>query len=1066
MVKYSRGKVFLEELGGSVRPEVAFREDRRGEDKLMKAQGLPAFSVARYKVRARFALGMQREEEERKRRERQKPLRFFSKAFLRPFLAQEGIVSLPTRGRKQKGPLPGPTDDVILLGAADPPGDAEGSDPLSIYDPSTVSYLAGEGPRGKEEEDSQEESFKLHYVQERTKEFNERLRAEPENVDLWLEFVDFQDVSFQDAEFSAGGDTEGGGRKRKAARNVVMKRNALVEKKLAVLKSALDRNPKNTDLAVKRLELSREVLETSVLDRQWKELIFLFPKNFELWRYYLRFASSYFTSFSVSKVVRAYRTCFAKLREVQSQSFLSPDRPEDLERQMRIIFASLCHFMARAGYREKGVALFQAMLELNLFSPDFPGYYSLEDRMALFEPFWESGVPRIGEPGMAGWRTVMKNKGTGQDPAEDFPTASPEWEEEEEEALEKAGGLVGRNSLWLELELGRERHHWLPWRSSEEDADDPDRTVPYEDVSPFVFQFNEPEQILCLLVNFVDFLGVTFDDQAFFPTTVASETVSTTLLGSHTVETLSPDVDLQPDVLAPVLQRTSPDVVEDQKFQTFCRNVFAHSLRCLKEPSRTAAISLWLRFELRVFEETTFTTAEERKRKSKEIKGLVKNLLQDDQKNLDVYIEYANLEYRADGFKSAWRILQSAMASQEGGVSLSLYTSGASIALGELMRTGDSSFTDLAVWLLTLAGLGKSYTSRESVSRTMLLDLAAQAKETSRMDVEGRLAAGKFVGDGEEASLTLNPVNFVPSLVRQTFICSWLTFFADGSPGGAVRIVDSALERMKGMAKGEEFRTAAVRLTVENLHKIKVDLLSLASETSKMVMQSCRRGLQDALADSPCSRYFLQQLCAMHVQPSVVDATWRGFVNTALSSIHLPSSLPQIYAVKVLVKHFVSCQKAGSGEEGSAADDSQVAHTYLHRAKALLERFVSREPGRYSPAVWRLLLWVTATLEGARSQGGGGGTGPSSLATSTVFYRSLQDCPAGKALYLDFARHALVGGGGRDVDGGAQEELKKVLDILVEKEGRTRLPLEELEVLLEKEDGMSGDEQEESAERQ
>lgn len=48
------------------------------------------------------------------------------------------------------------------------------------------------------------------------------------------------------------------------------------------------------------------------------------------------------------------------------------------------------------------------MIELNFFSPDFPGYYSLDDRLAMFEPFWESGVPRFGEPGVVGWATVMK----------------------------------------------------------------------------------------------------------------------------------------------------------------------------------------------------------------------------------------------------------------------------------------------------------------------------------------------------------------------------------------------------------------------------------------------------------------------------------------------------------------------------------------------------------------------------------------------------------------------------------------------------------------------------------
>ena len=74
------------------------------------------------------------------------------------------------------------------------------------------------------------------------------------------------------------------------------------------------------------------------------------------------------------------------------------------------------------------------MAELNFFSPEFPGYYSLEDRLAMFEPFWESGVPRFGEPGVVGWATVMKKKDNviNQDSVEQAATG-------EEQIIEKMG---------------------------------------------------------------------------------------------------------------------------------------------------------------------------------------------------------------------------------------------------------------------------------------------------------------------------------------------------------------------------------------------------------------------------------------------------------------------------------------------------------------------------------------------------------------------------------------------------------------------------------------------------
>lgn len=112
----------------------------------------------------------------------------------------------------------------------------------------------------------------------------------------------------------------------------------------------------------------------------------------------------------------------------------------------------------------------------------------------------------------------------------------------------------------------------------------------------------------------------------------------------------------------------------------------------------------------------------------------------------------------------------------------------------------------------------------------------------------------------------------------------------------------------------------------------------------------------------------------------------------------------------------------------------------LYRAQALLEEFVSKEPGRYCPILWRLLMWVANMLgthhpeENKRIQD-----------VNTVYYRSLQDCPSVKALYLDAVKYL-------HLDDESDEELKRKLDTFKEKEGRIRLLLPELDILLEKEE--------------
>ena len=125
-----------------------------------------------------------------------------------------------------------------------------------------------------------------------------------------------------------------------------------------------------------------------------------------------------------------------------------------------------------------------------------------------------------------------------------------------------------------------------------------------------------------------------------------------------------------------------------------------------------------------------------------------------------------------------------------------------------------------------------------------------------------------------------------------------------------------------------------------------------------------------------------------------------------------------------------------------------VALSFLNRARSMLERFVSSgDAGRHCPALWRLLMWTCnwiASLKGdeerQRPREGG--------AVNTVFYRSLQDCPAVKAIFLDVVGYLHLD----PAPDAAEDGLRRVLDIIAEKEARTRMPIEELEVLLEKEE--------------
>lgn len=69
------------------------------------------------------------------------------------------------------------------------------------------------------------------------------------------------------------------------------------------------------------------------------------------------------------------------------------------------------------------------------------------------------------------------------------------------------------SETWLEFERLRQSHHWLPWRpnpdydQTSDDIDDIDRTVPFDDVSKFLFCVSDEIHKFLSIIHFVVFLG-------------------------------------------------------------------------------------------------------------------------------------------------------------------------------------------------------------------------------------------------------------------------------------------------------------------------------------------------------------------------------------------------------------------------------------------------------------------------------------------------------------------------------------------------------------------------------
>lgn len=193
------------------------------------------------------------------------------------------------------------------------------NNPLGIYDTSTVLYIQGRRAEEKEPEPVLVEEDEKKRM---TAQFNEKLRDNPHDVQLWLSFVKFQDTARFVSSVS-----------EPSAKNLSQQR-ALVERKMSILEKAIEQNPKSEALVTARLHLAAEFKEASALQQDWRNTLFVHPASIRLWKRYLHFTQSYFEGFTVQQALKAYANCLQKLIKMQHPSFSAHQRPVNLEEQL------------------------------------------------------------------------------------------------------------------------------------------------------------------------------------------------------------------------------------------------------------------------------------------------------------------------------------------------------------------------------------------------------------------------------------------------------------------------------------------------------------------------------------------------------------------------------------------------------------------------------------------------------------------------------------------------------------------------------------------------------------
>ncbi|GAA6004312.1 hypothetical protein JCM10207_000663 [Rhodosporidiobolus poonsookiae] len=348
------------------------------------------------------------------------------------------------------------------------------------------------------------ESYADH-LRQRNLDLDRALRDNPRDVPQWLAFVDLQD---EVAQSSFSGATSSA-----AARRALSKaeRTSVSELKMAILDRALEvpDNADSEELLLAQLRAAAEVEEPKKVLERWKRALADHPALTGLWIEYVSWRQTEWATFEVKQVVGVFEESLEVLVVAMEREEVGSNGRELLEANAVYLFLRLTLMLRQAGYSERALASFQALVELNLFRPaslaspdpqERP--YTYQDRLFRdFEAFWDSEAPRVGEQGAKGWGSTTDDdlppEGTAStalqaQPAQD-DKARPHERWAATERLASGDALPART-----IDSGMD------------DSDDPFRVVLFDDIRPFLFILHSPDSKLQLAYAFLTFLGLPF----------------------------------------------------------------------------------------------------------------------------------------------------------------------------------------------------------------------------------------------------------------------------------------------------------------------------------------------------------------------------------------------------------------------------------------------------------------------------------------------------------------------------------------------------------------------------
>ncbi|KAF5295114.1 hypothetical protein FQA39_LY13265 [Lamprigera yunnana] len=442
--------------------------------------------------------------------------------------------------------------------------------------------------------------------------YNRNLSENPNNIELWLKYVQFQDSVFKFEKTYRKG-------------SIVKGVRVTAERKLAILDKALSHNPNCEALMRERLNTAVAAYPADELQVQLKNLVEKDPGNIILWQGYIEATQCSMSHCNTPAVLKLYSTSLLTLHHIRRNSALQKAHLE--ENILRMLYQCGL-FLKQSGLFEQLWTLLRLYLELNLAPED-------KNKFNISSTFNDKQLLELEE-------VVLKSQ-------------------------------LPIHELWLRIERLREACHWLPY-TEEEPCEDPQRIIFPEDVAELIHPITMPGNMFKLTATILTLLkvpllpcrhttmqGLGLD---YVPSAIDSiESLLPMFLPLYPIDLTNKNFlkDTQRLAVGPQYLKTFPG---QEEYLEFLLSTIKNCIDCLHDKEKIAVTIWWFRFQRLLI----VLDKENRLKLSlilkKKLKSSMKQLLKmEENRNTAIfYQEFALYEFQAGNFEGATTVLTTALS--------------------------------------------------------------------------------------------------------------------------------------------------------------------------------------------------------------------------------------------------------------------------------------------------------------------------------------------------------------------------------------------------------------------